>query len=274
MSTVDERSDRPMQEQALAGSRPLLGFDEPPAFDVLNPAGTSRACLVCDHASNAIPRGLDQLGLGPELLTQHIAWDPGAAEVARGLSARLDAPLVLGGYSRLVVDLNRPLRSPESMPEQSAGVVIPGNLNLTRQARAARVAALFVPYHQAVARLLDVLADRQPLLLSIHSFSPELGGQVRPWQVGVAYGRDHRLGDLMRHALAVEGDVRIGDNQPYAIEDAFDYTLPTHGEGRGIAHVMIEIRQDELRGAAAIGAWVERLADAYERIETLLLDPL
>jgi predicted N-formylglutamate amidohydrolase len=169
-----------MQNQELAEPPPLLGPDEPPAFQVLNSAGTSRACLVCDHASNAVPRALDKLGLGPELLTQHIAWDPGAAEVARGLSARLDAPLVLGGYSRLVVDLNRPLRSPESMPEQSAGVVIPGNLNLTGQARAARVAALFVPYHQAVGRLLDALADRQPLLLSIHSFSPELGGRSAP----------------------------------------------------------------------------------------------
>jgi len=205
---------------------------------------------------------------------QHIAWDPGAAEVARGLSARLDAPLVLGGYSRLVVDLNRPLRSPESMPAQSAGVRIPGNLNLSPRARAARVAALFVPYHQAVEHLLDVLADRRPLLMSIHSFSPEFGGRWRPWQVGVAYGRDRRLGDLMRNALAVERDLRIGDNQPYAIDNAFDYTLPTHGVGRGIAHVMIEIRQDELRGAAAVGTWVERLAEAYERIETSLLDPL
>jgi predicted N-formylglutamate amidohydrolase len=263
-----------MQAQALAAARPLLDLDEPPAFEVLNSAGASPLCLVCDHASNAIPRRLGQLGLGPDLLAQHIAWDPGAAEVARGLSARLDAALVLGGYSRLVIDLNRPLRSPESMPERSAGVVIPGNLNLTPRARAARVADLFVPYHQAVGRLLDGLADRDPLLLSIHSFSPELDGRSRPWQVGVAYARDHRLGDLMRHALAVDGDLRIGDNQPYRIDDNFDYTLPTHGEARGIAHLMIEIRQDELRTAAAVGAWVERLAAAYERIETLLPDRL
>lgn len=273
MKAADRRVARHTRHSDSPDPRPLLDADEPAAFEVLNPQGESRAFLVCDHASNAIPRGLVDLGLGPEQLAQHIAWDPGAAAVARGLAARLDAPLVLGGYSRLIVDLNRPLASPESMPEQSAGVVIPGNCNLSRQARAARAAALFSPYHQAVGRLLDARADRQPLLLSIHSFSPQLDGRSRPWQVGVAYGRDRRLADLMRHGLGLRGDLRVGDNQPYGIEDANDYTLPTHGEGRGIGHVMIEIRQDELRTLAAVGAWVERLAGAYARAEKSFLDP-
>jgi predicted N-formylglutamate amidohydrolase len=245
---------------------PLLAPDEPPAFESVNPQGSANAVLVCDHASNRIPRKLANLGLTPDQLLEHIAWDPGAAGVARGLAARIDAPLVLGGYSRLAIDLNRPLASPESIPEQSAGIPVPGNLGLTRHARAERIAILFHPYHQAVARLLERRAGRPTLLFSIHSFTPALNGEARPWQVGVAHGRDRRLADLLRPALGMTGDLLVGDNEPYGVDDEHDYTLPTHGEGRGIPHVMIEMRQDRLCTPAEIAGWVERLADAYAHL--------
>jgi predicted N-formylglutamate amidohydrolase len=237
----------------------LLEADEPPPFELVNPHGKAQALLVCDHASNRIPRRLGDLGVSSDLLAQHIAWDPGAARVARGLAERLDAQLLLGNYSRLVIDLNRPLASAESMPEASAGVPIPGNLGTSESARAARVAALFEPYHCTLAQLLDQRCDRSTLLFSLHSFTPELHGEARPWHVGVAYGRDSRLADRVRPLLGRYGDLLVGDNQPYGVDDVHDFTLPVHGERRGIPHAMIEMRQDLLRTADDFDRWVERL---------------
>lgn len=249
----------------------LLGSDEPPAFEIVNGKGKGTAVLVCDHASNRIPRRLGTLGLTSGQLLDHIAWDPGAAQVARKLSAELDAPLILSGYSRLVIDCNRPLESPESIPRQSAGVPVPGNLALTAEDRARRVAALFQPYHQSIGRVLDRRSRRANLLLSLHSFTPILDGRERPWPIAVSYGRDRRLADLFIPALARDGIFPIGDNEPYAVEDAFDFTLPTHGGLRAIPHIMIEIRQDGLRTAAAAATWARRLAETYRRLETAAL---
>ncbi len=243
----------------------LLDPDEPPPFEVVNPEGTANALLICDHASHRLPRRLAKLGLRHDQLQQHIAWDPGAAAVARGLAARLDAPLILSGYSRLAIDLNRPLTSPELIAAQSAGTPIPGNQGLSTEERAARLAALFLPYHQAIAEWLDAHPDPALRLLSLHSFTPSLGGQSRPWPVGLAYGRDPRLAQQLRAVLR-QADLVVGDNQPYGIEDAHDFTLPTHAERRGIPHVMIEIRQDGLQTQPQIADWVERLAKAYERL--------
>jgi predicted N-formylglutamate amidohydrolase len=254
-----------------AAPAPLLGPDEPPAVEVVNPDGPGSAVLVCDHAANRVPRCLAGLGLDPARLDAHIGWDPGAAGVARRLSALLDAPLVLSGYSRLVIDCNRPPESPQSVPEASAGVPVPGNRGLSPADRAARVAALFDPYHAAIARLLDARGGRPTLLLNIHSFTPTLDGRARPWQVGVSHRRDSRLAVLLRGALTLDGGLTVGDNEPYPIEDGIDHTIPTHAEPRSIPAVMIEIRQDGLATAADAAAWAGRLADAYRRIEPEVL---
>jgi predicted N-formylglutamate amidohydrolase len=245
----------------------LLGPDEPGPVELVNADGEGTAVLVCDHASNRVPHRLGSLGLDAPQLADHIAWDPGAAEVARRLAAELDAPLVLSGYSRLVVDCNRPLSHPGSMAEESAGVAIPGNRGLSPEERGRRVETLFRPYHDAISRLLDGRSARPTLLLSIHSFTPVLNGRARPWHVGVSYWRDPRLAALLLEALASGGDLHVGENQPYPIEDSIDYTIPRHGEGRGLASVMIEIRQDGIRGAADAANWAERLAAAYRRVE-------
>jgi predicted N-formylglutamate amidohydrolase len=245
----------------------LLAPDEPPAFEVLNGHGQSTTVLVCDHASHRIPRRLGTLGLSADQLLEHIAWDPGAAEVARSLSASLDTPLILSGYSRLVIDCNRPLESPESIAARSAGVPVPGNRGLTPEDRDLRVAALFRPYHLAIERILDSRIGRPSLLLSLHSFTPILDGQQRPWPIAVSYGRDRRLADLFLPALARYGTFPVGDNEPYPVEDAYDFTLPTHGERRGIPHIMIEIRQDGLSTATDRATWAVRLAETYRLVE-------
>jgi predicted N-formylglutamate amidohydrolase len=160
---------------------------------------------------------------------------------------------------RLRIDL---LESPELIPARSDGIPIPGNEGLSSTERDARIAALFLPYHQAIAQWLEAHPDPKLRLISVHSFNPTLAGQSRPWPVGSAYGRDPRLARQLRPALLRLVGRLVGDNEPYGIEDEHDFTLPTHGERRGIPHVMIEIRQDELHAPPQIAGWVERLARA------------
>lgn len=253
--------------ESTTDTQALLGAHEPPAVEIVNAGGASSVVLVCDHASNRVPERLANLGLDADQLADHIGWDPGAAAVARGLSARLDAALVLSAYSRLVLDCNRPLNSAESIPEHSAGVPVPGNAGLSPEARRIRSEALFRPYHAAISQLLDGRRQRPTLLISIHSFTPVLKGRPRPWHIGVSAGRDKRLAALMLAVLRQNEDLIVGDNQPYPIEVEFDYTIPVHGEARGLPSVMIEIRQDGLRTAAAAAAWADRLAEVYRQIE-------
>lgn len=253
---------------------PLLALTESSAVEIVNGSGTSSAVLVCDHASNRVPGQLGTLGLDRVQLTDHIGWDPGAADVARQLSVYLDAPLVLSGYSRLVIDCNRPLSSEGSIAKQSAGVQVPGNWGLLPKEKELRVDALFQPYHHAISQLLDSRINRPSMLLSIHSFTPVLNGQHRPWHIGVSSGRDRGLADLMLRTLSLRKGFIIGDNKPYPIEDHIDYTIPLHGEGRGLSSVMFEIRQDEIGSSAGANAWALRLAEVYQLIENEALNSL
>ncbi len=245
--------------------------DEPAAFEILNADGKGNAVLVCDHASNRVPRRLEMLGLDAASFISHIAWDPGAAAVARRLSDLLDAPLVLSGYSRLVIDCNRPLDSPESIPAQSDGVPVPGNQLLTPEDRALRVEGLFNPYHDAIRGVLNFRAGRPGLLLSIHSFTAVLDGQRRPWSIGLTYGRDRRLASLILDAMNRDANLVVGDNQPYSIDDSSDYTIPIHGEARGLPHVLIEIRQNMITTQADATEWAMRLAETFRRAEPAAL---
>jgi predicted N-formylglutamate amidohydrolase len=249
----------------------LLGLDEPPPVEMVNPEGASHAVLVCDHASNKVPKRLQSLGLEPALLQEHIAWDPGAAVVARDVAAQLDAPLVLSGYSRLVIDCNRPLGHVDSIAARSAGIAIPANLGLSRAERSIRIDALFRPYHGTISELLDSRSNRPNWLISIHSFAPILNGRLRPWQIGISHWRDQRLAHLLLDALRHDGNFAIGDNAPYPIDRSIDYTIPVHGEGRDMPSVMIELRQDEIGTPAGATAWARRIVTAYRRIEAYLL---
>jgi predicted N-formylglutamate amidohydrolase len=248
----------------------LLQPGEPPAFEVVNPDGKSAAFLICDHASNRIPRKLGTLGLSEAERADHIAWDPGAANMARRLSELLDAPLVLSGYSRLVIDCNRPLDSTQLTAPVSGGVTVPGNAAVSAGDRAARIAELHRPYHDTIEAMLEARGGRPTLLLSIHSFTPELDDGPRPWRIAIAYGSDDRLARLLIPALREDGTV-VGDNQPYSVAAWSDYSIPVHGERHGIPHVLVETRQDGIRTAETAAVWAEKLADAYRRIEAQAL---
>src|SRR5438876_8032664 len=176
--------DPPAPVPASSGTV-LLGPDDPPPFEIFQPERRAPLLIICDHASRAMPRALGRLGLDETLLMRHIGWDIGAAEVTRRLAALLDAPAVLCGYSRLVIDCNRGLGDPTSIPEVSDGVAVPGNVGLTPAARVARVEGIFRPYHAAIAAQLAAFAGRGivPVLFSVHSFTPVMNGFVRPWHV-------------------------------------------------------------------------------------------
>jgi predicted N-formylglutamate amidohydrolase len=250
----------------------LLLPDDPAAVEIVNEAAAGPLLLVCDHASDAMPRRLGTLGVAAQDLRRHIAYDIGAAALARRLAGWFASPLVLTGFSRLVIDCNRALDDETSIPPVSDGLPIPGNRTLGPADRQARVDGLFRPYHRAIAARLDAAAARggAPCFLSIHTCTPVLDGFRRPWHVGVLWDRDDRMAAPLIANLARDGDLCIGDNQPYSGRDEHSYTIPAHAEARGIPHVMIEVRQDLLLDEAAIDSWARRLQAALAPIVAAL----
>jgi predicted N-formylglutamate amidohydrolase len=240
----------------------LLDPDEPNAVTFDNEAGRSVFFLTCDHGGRAIPRRLGRLGLSELDTMRHIAWDIGIAGVSRLLSPLLDAALIVQTYSRLVIDCNRDPAVPSSILDLSEDTEIPGNRSLTQADRTARVQAVFRPYHDRIAAALDRrrAGGRAAALVALHSFTPVFRGVSRPWHVGVLFNRDARLAHPLLGLLRAEGDLAVGENEPYRVTDLTDYTVPVHGERRGLPYLEIEIRQDLIMEPAGQAAWAERLA--------------
>ncbi|WP_298106361.1 N-formylglutamate amidohydrolase [Bradyrhizobium sp.] len=250
----------------------LLGDEDAPPVVEQNPSGRSPFLLTSDHFGRAIPRRLGDLGLPESELTRHIALDIGIAGVARALSERLDAHLIAQRYSRLVIDCNRPFTSPGSIPLISEATTIPGNEGLAREAVEARRREVFGPYHRRITEVIDQrLRDGIPtVLLSLHSFTPVYAGIKRPWHVGTLYQRDSRLPPLLLSALRAQGDLVVGDNEPYAVSNETDYTIPVHGEARSLMNTGIEIRQDLIGDQSGQGQWADRLGAIFTEIEATL----
>jgi predicted N-formylglutamate amidohydrolase len=211
---------------------------------------------------------LGSLGVSAEDLQRHIAWDIGAAAVAVKLADTLDAFAILSGYSRLVIDCNRQPGIPESIVRMSEATRIPGNEVVTLEDAAARELQLFLPYHNRIRTELAArrALRRHTILISVHSFTPRFHNVPRPWHAGVLYNRDARLATELLAQLRREPGLVIGDNEPYAASDATDYTIPVHGERRGLLHVGIELRQDLVATTAGQSEWAERLARALVSI--------
>jgi predicted N-formylglutamate amidohydrolase len=242
----------------------LLEPDDPAAYRVERPEGRSPFFLTCDHAGARVPRKLGTLGLSAEDRGRHIAWDIGAGAVTVKLAAALDAFAILQTYSRLVIDCNRRPGIPASIVRLSEATRIPGNELVTVGEAAAREQEIFRPYHDRIRTELDARQGqhRATILISVHSFTPTFHGKPRPWHAGVLYNRDARVASgLLRHLRAEPGLV-VGDNEPYSVHDTTDYTIPEHGERRGLPHVGIELRQDLITAEAGQNEWAERLARA------------
>jgi predicted N-formylglutamate amidohydrolase len=258
-------------ENASGTALRLETADVPPVLEQ-NAAGSSPFLLICDHYGRLIPQRLGDLGLPASELTRHIAWDIGIAGLAEALSIHLDAHLIAQRYSRLVIDCNRPPAAPSSIPRISEATVIPGNEGLGRGAAEARRQAIFDPYHRRINEIIERRRrDGVPtVLVSLHSFTPMYAGIKRPWHIGTLYHRDTRLPALLLKALRAEADLVVGDNEPYAVSDETDYTIPVHGEARGLMNTGIEIRQDLIAEAAGQQQWADRLARIFAEIEITL----
>jgi predicted N-formylglutamate amidohydrolase len=248
----------------------LLTEDDPSPVRVLREAGTSDLFLTADHAGRIIPKILGDLGVPEPECQRHIAWDIGIAGVTERLSELLNATAVFQAYSRLVIDCNRDPSWPSAMPEISEYTPVPGNVALTQEAKAARVAAIFAPYHDRIRTLLDARAGRRTVLVAMHSFTPSFKGENRAMQVGMLYNKDARLARILLDLLRQEGDLTVGDNAPYAITEDSDYSVPTHGEKRGLPHIEIEIRQDLIATQSGQQAWAERFARLLTAADAIL----
>jgi predicted N-formylglutamate amidohydrolase len=239
---------------------------QPNSVTVTNELGASQFVIVCEHASNWLPPQYAGLGLDQANLNRHIAWDIGAAQVARRLSILLDAALVEAGASRLLIDLNRPTNSATSIPEFSEATVIPGNLDLTDVERQHRIRTWFDPFQARLAQLLDdrQAAKKPTILIAVHSFTSVFLGENRPWVAGVLYRNSQKLGRALVAALG--GDAGgIAHNQPYQIEDSSDYTIPIHAEARGLDAVLLELRQDLIATDDGVALWADRVCAALRQ---------
>jgi predicted N-formylglutamate amidohydrolase len=246
----------------------LLDASDPDPVEIVNPEGDSDFLLVCEHAGRAVPATLGDLGIAATEMDRHIAYDIGAEGLARKLSALLDAPLVLQRYSRLVIDCNRPLTATDSIPETSDGTTIPTNLNLTASARRVRADEIHRPFHDAIGRLLDLRqrGELSTILATIHSFVPRFGGKDRRWQLGVCFNRDGVFArQLMKAFQANNPSIVAAHNEPYCVDDESDFSIPVHGERRGLPHVLLEVRHDQIADEAGQASWADLLARALSQ---------
>lgn len=244
----------------------ILTASDGDAVALENATAASGVVLVCEHASSVLPPSAGDLGLSSDALSSHIAWDPGALDVARRLAAALDGLLVHQRFSRLIYDCNRPPESPAAMPEKSEIYEIPGNLNLTPAERYARTAALYIPFHDRINSEIErILGEgRKPVIVTIHTFTPVYFGKSREVEIGILHDTDSRLADAMLRA-ADGGPYRVERNSPYGPEDGVTHTLRLHALPKGYANVMIEVRNDLVRdegGVAAISAYLADLISA------------
>ncbi len=241
----------------------LLAAEDPPPYGIINPGGTSSFLLIGDHAGNAIPAGLDGLGLDRGELDRHIGIDIGIHALGTALAEILDATFIAQTYSRLVADCNRAPSAIDAVAEISDGTVITGNRGLADAVRHARITAIHEPYHAAIGAELDRRdqAGKATILVALHSFTPRMNDFDRPWQVGVLYdGGDRSFALDALAALRRRGELVVGDNEPYAM-DGIDYTIPRHAYPKARPYVEFEVRQDLLGTEEGVDQWARLLAD-------------
>lgn len=246
----------------------LLARDEPPAFEIINPDGQAPFLLLCDHASNRVPKSLGDLGVPKKCFDLHVAWDIGAFDAARHLAKRFDATLIHTNYSRLVIDCNRRPESPGLCPPTSDGVEVPANQNLPAAERQRRLDLLHRPYHDAIEALIAARRTKGqvPAVVSVHSCTPVMAGFHRPWHLGILWNEDERIARPLIQTLCANADHCIGDNQPYTGKTQSGYTIPFHAERNRLPHVMVEIRQDLIGTRAEAERWADVFGDAIEPI--------
>lgn len=250
-------------DEAAIETTSLIAPDEGAPVEIVNADGMSDVVLICEHAGRLIPRALQSLGLDPDVLSSHVAWDPGAAPVAREMAAILDAPLVLQRFSRLVYDCNRPPDAESAIPLRSELFDIPGNAGLTEAERRERTDALYRPFRREVAALLDqrTRKGKTSAFVTIHSFTPVYFGKPRKAELGLLHDVDSTLADAMLETASDWQDLIVRRNEPYGPEDGVTHTLQVDAIARGLPNVMIEIRNDLIRTPGQQTTMATRLAE-------------
>ncbi len=222
--------------------------------------------VTCDHASNRVPPQVNggTLGLPPAEMERHIAYDVGAAGVARALGRHMDAPVICANFSRLVIDPNRGEDDPTLIMQIYDGTIIPANRNLTDAQVNWRLENCYHPYHAALAGLLDSRA--RPVMVAIHSFTPRLNGHaMRPWHIGILHGRDRRLALPLLERLRAEPDLCVGENEPYGGHLDGD-SIDRHAIRHDRPNILIELRNDLIRTPERQQRWAARLAPILQEV--------
>ncbi|MCX5619296.1 N-formylglutamate amidohydrolase [Bombella sp. TMW 2.2556] len=244
-----------------APTMPLLSAADPLPYHILPAREESPFVMISDHAGQAVPSSLRDMGVPPQAWERHIAYDIGIKEVGRHLQNALGCLLIEQVYSRLVIDCNRAAGHPTSIPPVSDGTAIAGNQNLSQQERYAREEEILHAYHDEIERHLAQRDKGEFLFVSLHSFTPAMeGGEPRPWEIGLLHDHDPHSARLMRTLLEAEGGLCVGDNQPYVLNSHNEYSVPYHAGRRQLPALEIEIRQDLISDDAGQRAWAERLA--------------
>lgn len=255
-------------QHSIRGKRvPLVAPSITDSYEILPGRLDTGLLIICDHAVNSLPIGYDTLGLPAEEFQRHIAYDIGAFEVAKRLSDMLSAPAIAARFSRLLVDVNRGLDDPTLIMRISDGAVVPGNRRLDKSEREKRVRLYYEPYHQAIDALIEegVAAGVPPILLSIHSFTEFWKGERRPWDAAILWDRDYRFAVPLLQALRADQSLLVGENEPYDGRLAGD-CMWQHGTRRGLAHTIVEVRQDLICDGVGQAQWAKRIATAVEDV--------
>ena len=244
-----------------------IAVAEAESFVIVPGRADAGLIVLCDHASNTLPEGYGTLGLCDSELQRHIAYDIGAAAVTRRIAEAFEAPAVMTRYSRLLIDPNRGMDDPTLIMRLSDGAVVPGNRDLDDAEREKRMRHYYAPYHAAIESVIEacLASGVQPMILSIHSFTESWKGVPRPWHVGLLWDRDDRLARPMIEAFAADGQLIVGDNQPYKGSLEGD-CLWQHATSRGLPNALIEYRQDLIRDDGGQAAWAERTIAVLDSI--------
>lgn len=228
------------------------------AFEIVNRAGTGRFLITCDHASNAVPDWVNggALGLAPEDMQRHIAYDIGCAGVTRRLSQLLDSPAILSRFSRLVVDPNRGEDDPTLVTQLYDGTIVPGNRHITQAELEERLDRLYRPYHDTI----DQLMAPDLIYVAVHSFTPRLSGRSpRPWHMTVLSADDKRFTAPLLAEMEADPDIHTAENEPYVGNLRGD-SVHQHALSIGALNALIEIRQDLIETETGQRHWAQKLA--------------
>ncbi len=235
-------------------------------YRTLNEHGAAPLVFICDHASNRVPPEFGDFGVSAAELQRHIAWDIGAAAVTEILAGRFDAPAALATVSRLVIDCNRNWGDPGLTPEVSDGTAVPANRGIDEAERRRRWERYHQPYHAAIDALVEakLKAGQRPTIVAIHSMTPAMRGELRPWQIAMCSHTERALSDRVLTALRRNAGIVVGDNEPYNLDPREDFSVPYHALRRGLPHLQVEFRQDEIETAAGQARWAALFAAAVE----------